>query len=111
MKKYKTQNIIIEPEDDNYLASVYFDFGNHKYLTVCRNLEEDEDVYIEKNEQTHSGYSNKINYQIQTNYVKFVIPSDLAIILNCPTEFEVEFNINQEKFNQLGSTLKNIFEK
>lgn len=95
-------------EDSNLLSSVYFDLDNFKYFTVCRNTEEDNEVYFELNDQMYSGYSKDLNYKLNRNEIHFKFNHELEKALDFNNELIIEFRLDKNDFALLEATLNQI---
>ncbi len=103
--------LIIEsnPSDDEGLASVYFEFENHKYLTLCYNADEEEEIYIEKDDQSKSVYSNDLIYMLDKTSLELTISREVSKALDTETHIKISFDIDNKTYTKLKKTLAAIF--
>jgi len=113
MKKITIEAKKIEYELNNDgLYSIFFQIENG-YLTFCRNLDEDEQIYIEHNDQSNAIYINpqNIKYVAQNGKMELVISEDVNLETDFIKHFIIEFSpVGTKEYKKIEKALTCIWE-
>ncbi len=94
--------------DDEYLASVFFEFSDG-YFACCRNILEDDIIYYEMNDQANSIYSNDCQYCIDNNSIRFNFTELVSNELKCDAVLIIRYKMSEQEKELLSKCLTEIF--
>lgn len=106
MTTLSAQHVEIMLSDDEGLTSLYFDFGDNSYFTICGN-ECEHDLYIERDEQDQGSYIKSIQYEVSHDHILFTLDPSAAEIISTDTELTITFN-DKTLYPQIEQALKRI---
>lgn len=102
--------VIINLDDENGLNALYFTY-NGGYISLSR-LEEESDLYLEKDDQSFGSYVslNCVKYQFENKRLSLEIKKELAEIIKSPTLIVLSLSKEKiETLNEINETLIKIF--
>ena len=97
------------PSDDEELASVYFEYERHKYITLSYHSLEDNAIYLEKDNQITGLNSNDVEYELHRNHLSLMLHKEIAKKLGTENSILIKFQINDTDHARLRESLQRIF--
>jgi hypothetical protein len=108
----KVIGISIEQGNEDGLYSVFFEYEGG-YITFARNeAEEDNDIYIEKDNQSYAIYvlPSNIKYILQDSKIEFIIDKEVELEIDFERHFIIDFfSIDFKQYKDIEKTLMRIW--